>query len=70
MKLTIVVRDGRVKSVNEFVYLGRYVKLREGTKADLLCGIKKSWEVFSKGEDSVVGKKCRQTSNGSCSIKV
>ena len=35
LKSTIVVRGEKIESVNEFIYLGRCVKMNEGTKADV-----------------------------------
>uniref|UniRef100_F1KYC2 LINE-1 reverse transcriptase n=1 Tax=Ascaris suum TaxID=6253 RepID=F1KYC2_ASCSU len=46
LKSAIVVRGEKVESVNEFIYLGRCVKMSEGTEADIRGNTKQGWKVF------------------------
>uniref|UniRef100_A0A0M3IA98 Reverse transcriptase domain-containing protein n=1 Tax=Ascaris lumbricoides TaxID=6252 RepID=A0A0M3IA98_ASCLU len=57
LKSTIVVRGEKIESVNEFICLGRCVKMSEGTEADVRRWIKQGWKAFFKDKDFYCEKK-------------
>uniref|UniRef100_A0A0M3I600 Reverse transcriptase domain-containing protein n=1 Tax=Ascaris lumbricoides TaxID=6252 RepID=A0A0M3I600_ASCLU len=51
LKSTIFVRDEKIESVNEFIYLGRSVEMSEGTEADIRRRIKQGRKARLKNKD-------------------
>ncbi|VDM29602.1 unnamed protein product, partial [Toxocara canis] len=51
LKSELYVRGEQIESTKEFIYVGKCVKMREGTQVGERCRIKQRWKAFFKNKE-------------------